>query len=383
MQRYLDNSSTTFPKPRCVADAVYTYMTEIGVNVGRGRYEDAYSVEMSIMECRERLVDLFDGYDPSGVVFSKNITESMNVLIKGFLQENDHVIVSSMEHNAVMRPLVQLEKSPVTFTRAACTPEGDLIVDSLEDALLPNTRAVIMTHASNVCGTVMPIAKVGAFCRDHGIKFFLDSAQSAGVLPIDMQRDNIDVVAFTGHKGLMGPQGIGGMVADPAFLSTLDPLIAGGTGSKSDSEEMPAFLPDHLEAGTQNLPGIIGLNAALEWLENTGIDTIHARETQLTQLLLQGLVELEEHGRVRLIGHRDTHERLSAVSIQTPGHDEAYIADKLARSYGIMTRVGLHCAPSAHKTLNTFPHGTIRFSLGYFNTEDDVAAALSALGELL
>ena len=343
MSRYLDNCSTSFPKPPCVAEAVYEYMTEVGSNVGRGRYQDAYSVEEKVMRCRERLADLFGAPDASGVAFTKNVTEALNVLLKGYLRPGDHVIVSSMEHNAVMRPLVQLEERGVTFTRARCTDEGDLVLESLEDCLRPSTRAVVMTHASNVCGTILPIREVGAFCSAHGLPLFLDSAQSAGVLPIDMARDNVAAVCFTGHKGLMGPQGTGGLVTDPELARSLEPLVAGGTGSRSDSEQMPDFLPDHLEAGTLN----------------------------------------EAVGVLRVVGHRGTEGRLSAVSVQTPGRDEAEVADGLSREYGIMTRVGLHCAPSAHKTLGTFPEGTIRLSLGYFNTANDVDAAVTALEELL
>lgn len=383
MSRYLDNCSTSFPKPPCVAEAVYEYMTEVGSNVGRGRYQDAYSVEEKVMRCRERLADLFGAPDASGVAFTKNVTEALNVLLKGYLRPGDHVIVSSMEHNAVMRPLVQLEERGVTFTRARCTDEGDLVLESLEDCLRPNTRAVVMTHASNVCGTVLPIREVGAFCRAHGLPLFLDSAQSAGVLPIDMARDNVAAVCFTGHKGLMGPQGTGGLVTDPELARSLEPLVAGGTGSRSDSEQMPDFLPDHLEAGTLNLPGIVGLESALAWIDEVGVDAIHARESALTANLLDGLSELETAGILSVVGHHGTEGRLSAVSVQTPGRDEAEVADELSREYGIMTRVGLHCAPSAHKTLGTFPEGTIRLSLGYFNTADDVDAAVAALEELL
>ena len=272
MSRYLDNCSTSFPKPPCVAEAVYEYMTEVGSNVGRGRYQDAYSVEEKVMRCRERLADLFGAPDASGVAFTKNVTEALNVLLKGYLRPGDHVIVSSMEHNAVMRPLVQLEERGVTFTRARCTDEGDLVLESLEDCLRPSTRAVVMTHASNVCGTILPIREVGAFCSAHGLPLFLDSAQSAGVLPIDMARDNVAAVCFTGHKGLMGPQGTGGLVTDPELARSLEPLVAGGTGSRSDSEQMPDFLPDHLEAGTLNLPGIVGLESALAWIDEVGVD---------------------------------------------------------------------------------------------------------------
>ena len=383
MTRYLDNGSTTFPKPACVADAVYEYMTVVGANAGRGRYGSAYSVEDRMFECRERLAQLFGASDCSHVVFSKNVTESLNVLLKGWLRPGDHVIVSSMEHNSVMRPLVQLESRGVSFSRAECDREGALVPGALERCLTPNTRAVVMTHVSNVCGTIMPIRQVGEFCQAHGLRFCLDSAQSAGVLPISMPEDHIDAVAFTGHKGLLGPQGIGGLVLGDSIAAEVEPLIAGGTGSASDMECMPRFLPDRLEAGTQNLPGIMGLHASLGWLQQTGIEAVHAHEVALAGQMLEELAPLEAAGRVRLAGKHGTEGRLATISIQTPGRDEAQVADALASDFGILTRVGLHCAPNAHKTLGTFPHGTIRFSLGYFNTPDDVHAAVDALREVL
>ena len=380
---YLDNGSTTFPKPPCVAQAVYDYLAHVGTNVGRGAYQDAYGTEQVVFETRERLCRLFGGSDCANVVFSKNVTESLNVLLKGYLRPGDHVIVSSMEHNAVMRPLRQLERQGVSFTRARCDGEGALDLDALESCLTPATCALVMTHASNVCGTAMPAHELGAFCREHGIRFFLDSAQTAGVLPIDVGELHADAVAFTGHKGLMGPQGIGGLVLAEGLGLELEPLVSGGTGSVSHSEELPDFLPDRLEAGTQNLPGIFGLHAALGWIAKTGIDAIHRHEMALAERFMEGLAPLEERGVARLVGRRGSEGRTAVVSIQTPGDDEATVAKKLDSDYGIMVRVGLHCAPSAHKTLGTYPSGTIRFSFGYFNTAEEVDAALEALRDIL
>ncbi len=354
-----------------------------GTNVGRGAYQDAYGIEQVVFETRERLCRLFGGSDCANVVFSKNVTESLNVLLKGYLRPGDHVIVSSMEHNAVMRPLRQLERQGVSFTRARCDGEGALDLDALESCITPATRALVMTHASNVCGTVMPAHELGAFCREHGIRFFLDSAQTAGVLPIDVGELHADAVAFTGHKGLMGPQGIGGLVLAEGLGLELEPLVSGGTGSVSHSEELPDFLPDRLEAGTQNLPGIFGLHAALGWIAKTGIDAIHRHEMALAERFMEGLAPLEERGVARLVGRRGSEGRTAVVSIQTPGDDEATVAKKLDSDYGIMVRVGLHCAPSAHKTLGTYPSGTIRFSFGYFSTAEEVDAALEALRDIL
>lgn len=381
-KRYLDNASTTFPKPQAVVDAVYRYMTELGSNINRGCYDDAYSVEELVFETRELLCELFHGADCRNVVFTKNVTESLNVILKGFLKPGDHVLVSSMEHNAVMRPLVQLEGQGVSFSRIPCDTEGCLRLDEMEKLLNADTKAVVMTHASNVCGTVMPLEAVGAFCHAHGLKFIVDCAQTAGVLPIDMERMNIDALAFTGHKGLMGPQGIGGFLLRDEMISLIEPLLSGGTGSLSHTEEIPDFMPDRFEPGTMNLPGIMGLRAGLLWLKETGIQRVCRHEMALTQQFLEGLRPLEQEGSIRIVGKRTCEGRTGVVSIQTLRTELSEAAFRLDDESGIMTRVGLHCAPSAHKTLNTYPTGTIRFSFGWFNSEEDVSAALSALQEI-
>ena len=380
---YLDNASTTFPKPPCVTEAVCRYMTEMGTNVGRGEYASAFDTEDLVFDTRAALCALLGGADPSDVVFTRNVTEALNLVLKGFLHPGDHVIVSSMEHNAVMRPLTQLAAAGVTFSRAQCAPDGTLDAAEVERLICSQTRAVVMTHASNVCGTILPVCEVGAICRRHGIPLVIDAAQTAGVVPISMEECGAAAICFTGHKGLLGPQGIGGCVLDPEFATQIDALVAGGTGSHSDSEQMPSFMPDRLEAGTPNLPGIAGLAASLAWLGEKGIDAVRGHELALTQRLLDGLRPLAAARRVRLAGLPGTEGRTGVVSIQTPGHDLSQVAHDLDARFGIQTRVGLHCAPSAHKTLGTFPAGTIRFSLGWANTEADVDLAISALGELL
>ncbi len=382
-QIYLDNGSTTFPKPAAVAGAMYRYLTESGSNVGRGAYDRAYAVEERVYETRELLCALFHGGDCRNVIFTKNVTESINVLLKGLLKSGDHVLVSSMEHNAVMRPLTQLTKLGVTFSRVPCAPDGSLCLEALEGLARADTRAVVMTHASNVCGTVLPIAAVGDFCRRRGLLFLVDSAQSAGVLPIDMEAMHIDALAFTGHKGLLGPQGIGGFVLGERMLPLLEPLLSGGTGSLSHSEEVPEFLPDRFEPGTMNLPGILGLRAALLWLRETGMEQILRHELDLTERFLRGLAPLEASGRLCVLGRRGREGRTGVVSIQTLTEDLAQAAFRLDRDFGIQTRVGLHCAPAAHRTLGTFPAGTIRFSFGWWNTEADADAAAAALGTIL
>jgi len=379
---YLDNAATSFPKPIQVSQAVYRYMTDLGCSVNRGCYTSAYAMEEVVFETRERISSLFGGDDCRNVVFTKSITEGLNLLLKGYLKPGDHVLVSSMEHNAVMRPLRQLEQRGVSFTRIPCTTDGELVIGAMEDCLRVNTKAVVMMHASNVCGTIMPLIQVGEFCRKHGLRFFVDSAQTAGVFPIDMQKMNISALAFTGHKGLLAPQGIGGVVLREGLGKEIEPLISGGTGSISHTESIPDFMPDRLEAGTPNLPGIVGLHAALGWLESTGMERIRTHELELTELFISGLKEMENRGLIRVIGKRNCENRTGVVSIQMANMDLAQAAYFLDSQYGVMTRVGLHCAPSAHQTLGTYPTGTIRFSFGWFNTLKDVEATLSALEEI-
>ena len=376
---YLDNASTTFPKPPRVAEAVYRYMTQAGVNINRGCYDSAYQVEEIVYETRQLLCELFHGPDSRNVIFTKNVTESLNVLLKGFLRPGDHVLVSAMEHNAVMRPLTQLAEHGCTFTRIPCDGTGALRPEAMEACLTPETRAVVMTHASNVCGTLLPIQQAGDFCRAHGLKFFVDCAQTAGVWPIDMEAMHIDALAFTGHKGLLGPQGTGGFVLAEGMAQQITPLLSGGTGSLSHTEQVPDFLPDRFEPGTMNLPGIVGLHQGLLWLKETGIDQIRRHELALTERFLAGLRPLEDRGDIRLVGKRDCWGRTGVVSIQTLNKELSQAAYELDAEYGVMTRVGLHCAPSAHKTLGTYPTGTIRFSFGWWNTEGQVDAALKAL----
>ena len=376
---YLDNASTSFPKAEGVAEAVYHYLKDCGCNINRGGYDEAYQAEETVLRTRQQLTELFHGPDCRNVVFTRNITESLNVLLKGFLKAGDHVLVSAMEHNAVMRPLSQLTEQGVSFDRIPCMADGTLDVSAMDRLLRENTRAVVMLHASNVCGTLIPVETVGAFCHAHGLRFILDTAQTAGVFPIDMEAMHIDALAFTGHKGLLGPQGIGGFILQPDMVPLVQPLIAGGTGSISHEEQMPSFMPDRFEAGTMNLPGIMGLHAALRWLEQETIDAVRSHELELTERFLSGALDIPH---LRVIGRQDIAERAGVVSVVPENADPALVADTLGREYGIMVRVGLHCAPNAHKTLGTFPTGTIRFSFGRWNTPQQVDTALSALREL-
>lgn len=382
---YLDQASTSFPKAPSAADAVYQYLSGSPVNVGRGGYQAAYDVEETIFETREQLRRLFHFSSGKGknVIFTPNITTSLNILLKGLLRPGDHVLVTSMEHNAVMRPLVQLTGAGVTFDRIPCTSDGSLLLEQAEKLLKPSTRLLVCLHASNVCGTIMPVQDIGDFCHKHGLFFILDTAQTAGTIPIDMESTHISALAFTGHKGLRGPQGTGGFLIRNELVSLIDPLLSGGTGSISHTEEVPDFLPDRFEPGTPNIPGILGLHAALSDLEHISMEKTLHHEMTLTQQFMDGVLDLDPQEKyLRLIGRKNTTDRCAVVSLQTLQKDMAMAAYELDSTYGIMTRVGLHCAPSAHKTLGTYPEGTIRFSFGPENTAEEIDLAIKALKEI-
>ena len=377
---YLDNASTTFPKAPNVASAMADYITNRGININRGSYALAYDVEDIIYTTRQRLNTLFNGHDPSHVIFTQNVTMSLNMVIKGLLKSGDHVLVSSMEHNAVMRPLTQLLDKGITFDTIPCDSTGFIQMDSIEPLIRPNTVALIINHASNVCGTIQPLESIGPICKAHNLQFIVDAAQTAGVIPIDVKACHIDALCFTGHKGLLGPQGIGGIILTKEMAQTLTPLIAGGTGSFSHLETLPTHMPDAFEAGTLNLPGIIGLNEGLDYIESQGMENIHNHELVLTQSFLEGLQSIDG---INIVGKQNIQDRTAVVSITIDGMDPANIAYELESTYHIMTRVGLHCAPRAHQTLGTYPEGTVRFSFGYANTHKDVESALSALNTIV
>lgn len=377
---YLDNASTTFPKAPTVATAMSDYITNRGININRGSYALAYDVEDIIYTTRQRLHPLFNGHDPAHVIFTQNVTMSLNMVIKGLLKAGDHVLVSSMEHNAVMRPLTQLLDKGITFDTIPCDSTGSIQMESIEPLIRPNTVALIINHASNVCGTIQPLESIGPICKAHNLQFIVDAAQTAGVIPIDVKACHIDALCFTGHKGLLGPQGIGGIILTKEMAQNLTPLIAGGTGSFSHLETMPTHMPDAFESGTLNLPGIIGLNEGLAYIESQGMENIHNHELALTQAFLEGLQSIDG---INIVGKQNIQDRTAVVSITIDGMDPANIAYELESTYHIMTRVGLHCAPRAHQTLRTYPEGTVRFSFGYANTHKDVESALSALNTIV
>lgn len=377
---YLDNGSTSFPKAPGVGRAMGQFIDDIGCNVGRGGYESSYSLAEQILETREKLCSLFHFEKESNTIFTPSITYSLNFILGGLLRPGDHVIATSMEHNAVARPLSAAAKRGVSVSFVTCDGQGRLDPADIGKAIRPATKAVVMLHGSNVSGALMPILEVGEICRERGVFFIVDSAQTAGVFPIDMEEMKIDCLAYTGHKGLLGPQGIGGFLIRDELAAAIDPIVCGGTGSLSDNLEMPEFLPDKFEAGTLNLPGILGLSAALDYIRETGIDTIREKELKLTGQFLDGVTGRKD---IAVIGRKDLKDRCAIVSLDFPGRDNAEISWRLDQEYGVMTRCGLHCAPLAHKTLGTFPRGTVRFAFGHQNTEEEVLYALNAIDAIL
>ena len=372
---YLDNAATSFPKPEGVSTAMKTYMDRVGATINRSVYGSAQDAGLVTLQLRQRLKSLFHFPEPvTHVILTPGATWGLNMAIKGFLKKGDHCIVSSMEHNAVMRPLLQLEG--VEFDRIPCNREGLLNPADVEKLIRPNTRLLVMAHGSNVCGSVQDAKAVGEICRKQGIAFVLDAAQTAGHYPVDFEDFGLSALCVPGHKGLLGPSGIGALLMTDAFAKALDPIVAGGTGSASDSEYLPDYLPDRIESGTPNLPGIYGWEAALQYVESKGVEALRSHEMALCQRFLKGLHSIEG---VALCGTEDLNRRVGVVSVDFLHKDNAEAAFELEMDYGILTRCGLHCAPSAHKTLDTFPRGTVRFSLGFASTEADVDAALCAI----
>jgi len=372
---YLDNGATSFPKPDGVSQAMKNYMDRVGATINRSVYGSAQDAGLVTLQLRESLARLFHFTAPAThVILTPGATWGLNMAIKGLLKPGDHCIVSSMEHNAVMRPLLQLKG--VEFDRIACNREGLFDPADVEKLIRPNTKLLVMAHGSNVCGSVQDAAAVGEICERHGIDYVLDAAQTAGHYPIDFEAFHLSALSVPGHKGLLGPSGIGALLMTDEFARKLDPIVAGGTGSASDSEYLPDYLPDRFESGTPNMPGVYGFEAALRYVEGRGIDALRAHEMQLCERFLNGLKDIRG---AKLCGTWDLSRRVGVISVDFVDQDNALAAFRLETEYGILTRCGLHCAPSAHKTLDTFPRGTVRFSLGFASTEEDVDAALAAI----
>ena len=376
---YFDNGSTSHPKAPGVPQAVKEILERGCFNINRGGYAGAYEMSSIVFDTREKVAELFDCADGRNVVFTGSVTQSLNMALKGLLRPGDCVVTTQMEHNAVVRPLFQLQSQGVCVEVARCGHDGRLDLADMESKITERTKLVVISHASNVCGTVQPIREAGEICRKRGALLLVDSAQTAGVLPISMLRDNIDILAFSGHKGLLSTQGLGGLVLSQQIADEMIPLIAGGTGSHSHVADMPYELPDRLEAGTLNLPGIAALSVALDYITGIGIDTIYAKEMALLALLTDGIKAIRG---LRIVGPEKMTEKCAIAALDFPDLDNAVVASRLDEKYGIMTRCGLHCAPTAHKALGTFPRGVVRCSIGHLNTEEEVAKLLSALSEI-
>ncbi|MCL2606052.1 MAG: aminotransferase class V-fold PLP-dependent enzyme [Coriobacteriia bacterium] len=376
---YFDNGSTSVPKAPGVTQAITDYLTAGAYNVGRGGYAGSFDIGLQILECREHIATLFNADDLRTVIFTPSLTYSLNAILQGFLNNGDHVITTSMEHNSVMRPLHELQKQrTITYDTVTCDNNGMLNPDDIIPLINSNTKAIVMTHASNVCGTILPIDKVAEICASHNLRLIVDAAQTAGVLSIDAS--TIDALAFPGHKGLLGSTGIGGFIIKQDFAKSVHASIWGGTGSQSHGFDQPSFLPDKFESGTQNIAGILGLKTAIEYIQSRGINNIYQHEMKLYQQFVDSTANITE---MRLIATSPTVPKVPVISVDFPNHDIADIATQLDRDYGIMARCGLHCAPAAHKTLGTYPAGTLRFSFGHNNTASEVDCLLHALQEIL
>ena len=378
---YLDQAATSRPKAAGVGDAMRFYIEEVCANVNRSTYAPATDAALRVLETREKLCALFGFADPTHVIFTPGQTVSLNMVIKGLLRPGDHVLVSPLEHNGVMRPLTQMLERGVSFDRIPLTADDSLDLAAVRQMIRPNTRLIFLTHASNVSGTILPLAQVSALCRERGIFLAVDAAQTAGHVPIDLATTPVDALCVPSHKGLRGPAGIGALLLSPALAKALDPLLTGGTGSDSHTEVQPDYMPDRFESGTPNLPGVYGLHAALCALEQEGLSH---RQAQEEALLKQFLAGLDAFPGIHVLGTRDLSRRVGLVSVDfTALRDNAEVSDRLATEFGVLTRCGLHCAPNAHKTYGTFPQGTVRFSFNSSNTAEEIDSALRALHMIL
>lgn len=373
---YLDNGATSFPKPPSVAEAMTRYLTQVGASINRGVYASAQDAGMTTLLLRENLCQLFHHSDPTHCILTPGNTVGLNMVLRGALKPGDHCLVSSMEHNAVMRPLNDLLSQGVTFDRIPCDQDGRLQIDAIPAMIRPNTKLVVIAHASNVSGVVQDAAAVGMLCKEYNIPFVLDAAQTAGHWPIDFEGWSLAALSVPGHKGLMGPSGIGALLLSQNFAKSLSPIFTGGTGSASNSEVQPDYMPDKFESGTPNLPGIYGLHAAVSFILETGVEALRLHEAAMTKRFLDGLAKIPN---IRLAGPKTLENRVAVISLDFLNLDNAEVAFTLEQKYGIMTRCGLHCAPSAHKTLGTFPQGTVRFSPGYFTSNEEIDFTLNAI----
>ncbi len=380
---YLDNSATSFPKPPSVLQAMNHFATELGASPGRGAYAESRAAGALLDECRERINRLIGGADPRHVIFTLNASDALNLAIRGVLRPGDHAITTWMEHNSVLRPLNRLaETDGIEQSRIQCDPRTGLVdPDDIARAIRPNTRLIALVHGSNVTGTLQPVAEVGRIARAHDIPFVVDAAQSIGHVPLDVEQSRIDLLAFPGHKGLLGPLGTGALYIRPGLERRMRTIREGGTGSVSELDVQPEFLPDRFEPGSHNAIGLIGLSAGVAWLLERGVDTLWAHEQELIALMTEGLREIPG---LTLYGPAGTDHRTGVFSVRVAGIAEPQaLSDRLEAEHGLLTRSGLHCAPLAHRTIGTADHGgTTRLSFGPFLSRADVERTLVGLASV-
>jgi cysteine desulfurase family protein len=374
---YLDNAATSWPKPPEVLRAMTDVLVRAGGNPGRSGHRLSISAARVVYDAREEIARFFNCPDPLRVIFTSNATHAINLALYGLLKKGDRVVTSSMEHNAVMRPLRDLERKGINLQVVPCAADGTLNVNDFARAVTPGTRLVTLVHASNVTGTILPVAEVARIAHRVGALVLVDAAQTAGVVPIDIRAMGIDLLTFTGHKGLLGPTGSGGLViGESVDTEQITPLMRGGTGSQSEKEEQPEFLPDKYESGTLNIVGIAGLHAAIRYLLAEGIESIREQEMLLTRTLIEGLASIPG---VRVYGPRDTAKSVAIVSFTVEDRRVSEIGQRLDEEHDVLTRVGLHCAPAAHKTIGSYPDGTVRLAPGVATRMENVKTAISAI----
>ena len=373
---YFDNAATTMRKPQQVTDAVVHAMNSIG-NAGRGVHEASLEAARTVYGTRAKLAEFFNAEDAKQIAFTANSTEALNIAIKGVLEPGDHAITTELEHNSVLRPLYEMEEKGVELSIVKSNRTGTIDYDDFEKLIKENTRAIVCTNGSNLTGNLVDVARVGQIARKHGLIFIVDASQTAGVFPIDVQAMNIDILCFTGHKSLLGPQGTGGIYVREGL--TVRPLKCGGSGVQTYLKKHPDDMPTALEAGTLNGHGIAGLDAALEYLMETGIDTIREKEQALMWRFYNGIKDIHN---IKIYGDFSGAERCPIVTINLGEYDSSDVSDELFVTYGISTRPGAHCAPLMHKALGTVEQGAVRFSFSHYNTEEEVDTAIAALREL-
>ena len=373
---YFDNAATTMKKPPQVVQAVTEALCSMG-NSGRGSHDASLDASRVIYDTRVKLAELFNAENPSRIAFTANATEALNIAIKGILRAGDHVITTALEHNSVLRPLYEKEERGVELTIIPADSSGNIDYGELEKEIRPDTKAIVCTHASNLTGNHVDIARVGGIAAAHNVLFVVDASQTAGVFPLDVQEMNIDILCFTGHKSLMGPQGTGGIYVREGVV--VRPLLSGGSGVQTYSRRHPEQMPTALEAGTLNAHGIAGLGAAVQYIRDTGIDVIRKKEQELMRGFYE---EARAIPGIRIYGDFTAEERAPIVSLNISDYESAAVSDTLARDYGIYTRSGGHCAPLMHQALGTVEQGAVRFSFSHYNTMEEVYLAVSALKEL-